>query len=80
MKPLIAASGGGSFWLQDGMPDVKMVSPGRAATGSSWLGLRRNDSYTVTGVTERPLLPAWVYALALLALMTFAWWREGRKI
>jgi hypothetical protein len=41
--------------------------------------LRQNGSYTVTGVTMRPFLPAWLYATALLALLIGAWWQEGRS-
>jgi hypothetical protein len=79
MKPVVDASKGGIYWLQDGTPDIRMLGEGRDYSGAGWLGLRGNNSYMVTGVTQKPLLPAWVFAAALLALITFAWWREGKK-
>jgi hypothetical protein len=80
MKPAVEASRGGIYWLQDGAPDLHLQgASSRSYAGDGWLGLRGNNSYTVTGVTQRPLLPPWAFAAALLALVTFAWWREGRK-
>src|SRR4029077_2478471 len=46
--PVVRASGGGIFWVGDGtMPDLRRVSPGRAAAGHSWMGLRENGDYRV---------------------------------
>ena len=59
-------------------PDIRIVRPGRAAGGSDWIGLRRNESYTVAGINQLPLLPGILVALAFLMAMGSAWWREGR--
>lgn len=79
LKPLVEASGGGMLWLVDQPdPDIRIVRPGRAAGGSDWIGLRRNESYTVAGINQLPLLPGILVALAFLMAMGSAWWREGR--
>jgi len=79
VKADVEASGGGVFWIGPGsLPEIRRVGAGRTAAGGSWLGLRRNGDYIVTGVGETPLLPG-IAALALaLGLLILAWRREGR--
>ncbi|UKJ75467.1 hypothetical protein [Azospirillum brasilense] len=77
-------TGGGVHWISDteggvrpGI-DVRRTRPDRTQTGNDWIGLRANGDFTVTGVSEVPLLPVGaVLALALGALL-MAWRREGR--
>lgn len=79
LKPLVEATNGGLMWLSDqGEPDIRAVRPGRAAGGSDWIGVRRNDGYTVAGINQLPLLPGILVALAFLMAIGSAWWREGR--
>ena len=79
LKPLVEASGGGMLWLADQAdPDIRTVRPGRAAGGSDWIGLRRNEGYTVAGINQLPLLPGILVAIAFLMAIGSAWWREGR--
>jgi hypothetical protein len=79
LKPLVDASGGTMLWLADTSdPDIRSVRPGRAAGGSDWIGLRRNEGYTVAGINQIPLLPGILVALAFLLAVGSAWWREGR--
>lgn len=79
LQPVADISGGGMFWLgTDGTPDIRMIPAGRNTAGDTWLGLRANGDFVVTGVRDIPLLPA-VLALALiLGAMMIAWRREGR--
>ncbi len=79
LKPLVEASSGGLMWLADqAEPDIRTVRPGRAGAGSDWIGLRRNEGYTVAGINQLPLLPGILVALAFLMVIAGAWWREGR--
>jgi hypothetical protein len=79
LRPLVEASNGTLLWLADQPdPDIRSVRPGRAAGGSDWVGLRRNEGYTVAGINQTPLLPGILVALAFLMAIGSAWWREGR--
>jgi hypothetical protein len=79
LKPLVDATNGALLWLADQPdPDIRSVRPGRAAGGSDWVGLRRNEGYTVAGINQTPLLPGILVALAFLMAVGSAWWREGR--
>lgn len=78
LTPLVAGTGGGTFWLSDGIPDVRRVKPERDAAGRSWFGLRANGDYLVTGVEQIPMLPALAVLLLVLGLTMLAWHREGR--
>jgi hypothetical protein len=78
LAPTAAATGGGIAWLHDGLPRFRQVDAGQSSVGRGWMGLRRNHAYTVSGVSEIPLLPAWLVLAALLGALATAWWREGR--
>ncbi|MGF1606640.1 MAG: hypothetical protein ACFB22_09910 [Rhodothalassiaceae bacterium] len=78
LEPLVAQSGGGLFWLQDGVPDLRRVSGRGAKAGRDWYGIRRDAATQTVAVTQTPLLPP-AAALALLAaLLVLAWLRESR--
>jgi hypothetical protein len=78
LEPLAKASGGGVFWLNDGVPAIRRVAPGDTAAGSGWLGLVRGSGGRVLGVEDRPLLPSWASLIALAALALAAWLAERR--
>ncbi len=74
---LVERSGGGVFWLADGMPSQRRVKPGRDSAGGNWLGLVANGDYVVTGVDRLALLPALLVLALVLGLSMLAWYREG---
>jgi hypothetical protein len=77
-KSAVEQSGGSVRWMNDGAPEVRQVPEGRKFAGRGWIGLQKNNDYTVTGVNALPLMPLWLM-LALLAGSTFwCWWRESR--
>jgi hypothetical protein len=79
LAPVVAATGGGIFWVGSGrIPEVRRVWPDRAAAGNDWMGLRANGDYTVTGLSEIPLLPAVAALLLIVGGLVAAWRREGR--
>ena len=78
LEPLATASGGGVFWIADGIPELRRVSAGRMTAGSGWMGLRENGDYLVAGFTETPLLPAIAALLLAVGTLIAAWRREGR--
>jgi hypothetical protein len=78
LGPIAASSGGGVFWVGTGtIPEIRRVSPGRAAAGRNWMGLRANGDYTVTGFSETPLLPGIAALLLIVGGLLAAWRREG---
>ncbi len=80
LEPLIEATRGGVFWMQDypEAPELRRTGPNRNAAGSSWLGLTANGDYSVTGFTTLPLLPAALAALLAILPLLWGWRREGK--
>jgi hypothetical protein len=78
LAPIAAASGGGIYWIADGVPEIRRVASGRATAGHGWLGLRENDDYVVAGFSETPLLPGIAALLLAIGALIAAWRREGR--
>ena len=78
LAPVVAATGGGIFWVGSGsLPEIRRVAPDRAAAGTNWMGFRANRDYTVTGLTETPLLPALAALVLIVGGLVAAWRREG---
>jgi len=78
LAALVAEGRGGALWQsEEPDPAIRKVDPDRARAGSDWLGLVDRQAYLVTGVSERPLLPAWGYLALALGLAFAAWRREG---
>ncbi len=80
-KPLDAsatASGGGVYWLDEGMPGIRRVDAGDDAAGSDWAGVARRGGGALVAVETRSLIPAWAALIALASLLAFSWWRERR--
>jgi uncharacterized membrane protein len=82
LRPLAEATGGAARWLGDGaepvLPELRRVAAGRDASGSGWIGLRRNNDHTVIGIAALPLLPPWLALPLVLGTLMLAWRREGR--
>ncbi len=83
LQALVAGSGGGVRWLGDQptaltLPDLRHVTAGRETAGAGWIGLRRREDHTVTGIAAVPLLPPWLALPLLLGVAVGAWRREAR--
>src|SRR5262249_50754307 len=80
LKPLVEETGGGVQAVSiSGQPAWRRVPVDGAMAGNGWLGLRQNADYTVTGVTNMPLLPSWAALLLALSLVMLAWRRESKQ-
>jgi hypothetical protein len=77
-KTFALASGGSSQWIGDGIPALRQIQTGRKYAGRNWIGLKKNNDYTVTGIKSLPLLPAWVLLLLLGGSAVWSWWQESR--
>ena len=78
LAPVATATGGAVTWLEDGMPQLIKVSSGRQMSGPGWLGLKANNTYRVTAVSEYPLSASILALAALLSALCLMWTREGR--
>jgi hypothetical protein len=90
LKPLVEATGGGSFWTRGGgllssmsassveVPRISMLANARVLAGSGWLGLKDREAYVTRGVKLIPMFTGFLALAALLALLALTWWREGR--
>jgi hypothetical protein len=91
MKPLVEATGGGTFWTRGGglmsglagassvdVPRISMLANARVLAGSGWLGLKDREAYVTRGVKLIPMFTGLLALAALLALLAVTWWREGR--
>ena len=78
LGPVAARTGGSAKWLADGVPDIRRPLDGRDMAGRDWIGLRANESFVVTGLSERPLLPGWLVAMIVIGSLMASWWWESR--
>ena len=79
LQPLVVATGGGIFRLEDGLPRPRRVAEGRPAVGRGWFGLRERQQRLVLGSERLPLLPPWLVLALLAGAAVLAWWREGHR-
>jgi len=82
LQALVAGSGGGVRWLGEAgaltVPELRHVAAGRETAGAGWIGLRKREDHTVTGIAALPLLPPWLALPLLLGVAVGAWRRESR--
>ena len=90
LKPLVEATGGGTFWTRGGgllssvsssgveLPRISMLANARVLAGSNWLGLKDREAFVTRGVKLIPMFTGFLALSALLALWALTWWREGR--
>ncbi|WP_151718259.1 glutamine amidotransferase [Gemmobacter serpentinus] len=74
----IAATGGGTLRIEDGLPDLRAVGIGRTAAGRGWIGITPREAYVAQDVRVAEILPAWAWLLIATALVLTGWLREGR--
>jgi hypothetical protein len=55
-----------------------MLSTAKVFSGSNWMALKDREAFMTRGVKIYPLFTGLLALAALLALLTLAWWREGR--
>jgi len=80
LQALVNATGGAARWVGEGasIPDIRSVTAGRDSQGAGWIGLRKREDHTITGIAALPLLPPWLMLPLLLGVAILAWRREAR--
>ncbi|PPB82342.1 hypothetical protein LV82_00270 [Albidovulum inexpectatum] len=79
LLPVVRPTNGGAILVEDGLPALRQVRPGRPALGRGWIGITPRDAYQALDLRIAPLLPAWAFLLIAAALVVGAWLREGRR-
>ena len=79
LQPVADATGGSIHYLADD-PDIEVrrIPAGHNQFGGSWIGLRQNGQYTVSGTEALPLVPVTLVLLVALAGLILGWRREGK--
>lgn len=82
LQPLVEATRGAVLHLSDGIPMLRTLREGRPAHGQGvsgdWIGITPRGAASVSGMTHRPLLPAWAWLMLVSALALIGWLAEGR--
>ncbi len=79
LAPLLEATKGGAFAIEDGLPSIRAVREGRPAVGRGWIGVMPREAFETLDVARAPLLPAWIVLLLTSGLILAGWLREGRR-
>jgi len=79
LMPVVLSSSGSLTWfVEEGIPEVRRIARSAPKTGLGWLGLVSNESYKVTGQVRTPLAPEIILLVLLLCSVFMAWRAEGR--
>ena len=73
------ATDGGFVRLEEGVPDIRDVRPGRPATGRGWIGLTPREAFRTVDLRLVPVLPDWGWLLLAAGLLLAAWLAEGQR-
>lgn len=79
LQPVVDATGGGMIWYGE-KPDISLKTIGKGSRntgGDDWIGVTRNDAYTVESVSSHTLLPNGLFLAILMIGMIGVWWRES---
>jgi hypothetical protein len=79
LAPVLQPQRGGTVRIEDGLPRLREVKPGRPAAGRDWIGLTPRGAYETVSVSQIQLLPAWLSLLLVAGFIIAGWLREGRR-
>ncbi len=79
LAPVLQPLRGGTLRIEDGLPRLRDVKPGRPAAGRDWIGLTPRGAYETVSVSQIQLLPAWLSLLLVAGFIIAGWLREGRR-
>ncbi|MGO1118759.1 hypothetical protein ACTL6U_08645 [Rhodovibrionaceae bacterium A322] len=78
LAPLLQASGGGHFFLENSPPwHLRKISGDRRLFGDSWLGVKDLGQQQVTGIEKTSLIPGLLAIVLLLTSLLIAWRKES---
>lgn len=79
MLPVTEATQGAMIWFQENQDfELRNAKPDtRILGGSDWMGMKRNEAYTIDNIESLSLLPNALSLLLIIAGILWAWWRES---
>lgn len=72
------ASGGGVYWVEERLPELRLVSNDERLFAREWIGLNDRSKGAIARIARTPLLPPWAWLLLLSGALLASWWRESR--
>ena len=78
LLPVTTATNGGTFWMEDGFPQLSKSASGQANAGAGWMSLRANNQFRVLAIRQISLFSTLLSLAALLLAASLMWFREGR--
>ena len=79
LAPLIQATNGGTFWIEEGMPRIREVNVNRVSAGPNWMGITPRNAQDVISIASKPLIPLWFVFVLLLSFVIGGWLHEARR-
>lgn len=79
LAPLIQATNGGTFWIEEGMPRIREVNVNRVSAGPNWMGITPRNAQDVISIASKPLIPLWLAFVLLLSFVIGGWLHEARR-
>ena len=79
IKMVSKASGGGIFWIEEGVPTLREVRLGRDTKGKKWVGLVNNRILITSGTKVLPLIPSYIFLVLSILILGLLWWRHSNS-
>ena len=79
LLPAVTPTKGGILRLENGIPDIRLVSDGRPASGRGWIGITPRGAYVTGEIAVSAVLPPWLYLVLAAMASVLAWLIEGQR-
>ncbi len=80
LQDIVKKSGGRFIWTEEkSKTNIRHVEQGRKMSGFGWIGLQKNNSYTIKETSAKPLLSHSAWLTLFLAALLLGWLRESKN-
>ncbi len=78
LEPITNLTGGGMFWINDGLPKVISVKKEQPKSGKNWIGVVSNKNTIAENINKYSFLNWYLTLLILLSLLFLTWYKESK--
>ncbi|TAH34748.1 MAG: hypothetical protein EYC62_05180 [Alphaproteobacteria bacterium] len=79
LNNFVESTNGSIRWIsEDGIPDIRHLEGNRSLSGHRWIGVKKNNNYSITGIKQTAVIPPLAYLLLGSILLLLAWRKEGK--